>query len=137
MKQIYNPEEPTYEDVLRENGRLRGRLAREAQRTWLDGGVELGHADGKCIHVRKDAGIFRDLGGIEMLKGRIILDNGLEAAFTLGNATEAALEQEAAEVRRVTGYMDYTLADELAAKLKGAVRKMSPPDSSRTGTKKK
>ena len=27
MKQIYNPEEPTYEDVLRENGRLRGRLA--------------------------------------------------------------------------------------------------------------
>lgn len=26
MKQIYNPEEPTYEDVLRENGRLRGRL---------------------------------------------------------------------------------------------------------------
>lgn len=27
MRQIYNPEEPTYEDVLRENGRLRGRLA--------------------------------------------------------------------------------------------------------------
>lgn len=27
MKQIYNPKEPTYEDVLRENGRLRGRLA--------------------------------------------------------------------------------------------------------------
>ena len=27
MKQIYDPEEPTYEDVLRENGRLRGRLA--------------------------------------------------------------------------------------------------------------
>lgn len=26
MRQIYNPEEPTYEDVLRENGRLRGRL---------------------------------------------------------------------------------------------------------------
>ena len=72
-----------------------------------------------------------------MLKGRIVLDNGLEAAFTLGNATEAALEQETAEVRRVTGYMDYTLADELAAKLKGAVRKMSLPESSRTGTKKK
>lgn len=27
MRQIYGPEEPTYEDVLRENGRLRGRLA--------------------------------------------------------------------------------------------------------------
>ncbi len=27
MKQIYDPNEPTYEDVLRENGRLRGRLA--------------------------------------------------------------------------------------------------------------
>ena len=26
MRQIYNPEELTYEDVLRENGRLRGRL---------------------------------------------------------------------------------------------------------------
>ena len=43
-----------------------------------------------------------------MLRGRIILDNGLEAAFTLSNAVEAALEQGAAEVRRVTGYMDYT-----------------------------
>lgn len=72
-----------------------------------------------------------------MLKGRIILDNGLEAAFTLGNAVEAALEQEAAEVRRVTGYMDYTLADELAAQLKSAVHKTSLPDGSRTGTKKK
>lgn len=72
-----------------------------------------------------------------MLKGRIILDNGLEAAFTLGNATEAALEQEAAEVRRVTGYMDYTLADELMAQLKSAVHKSSLPESSRTGTKKK
>ena len=58
-----------------------------------------------------------------MLKGRIILDNGLEAAFTLGNATEAALEQEVAEVRRVTGYTGYTVADELAAQLKGALRK--------------
>lgn len=56
-----------------------------------------------------------------MLKGRIILDNGLEAAFTLGNATEAALEQEAAEVRRVTGYMGYTVADELAVQLKNAI----------------
>lgn len=27
MRQIYDPNEPTYEDVLRENGRLRGRLA--------------------------------------------------------------------------------------------------------------
>lgn len=27
MRQIYSPEEPTYEDVLKENGRLRGRLA--------------------------------------------------------------------------------------------------------------
>lgn len=36
MRQIYDPEEPTYEDVLKENGRLRGRLAREAQRPWLD-----------------------------------------------------------------------------------------------------
>lgn len=27
MRQIYSPEEPSYEDVLRENGRLRGRLA--------------------------------------------------------------------------------------------------------------
>lgn len=72
-----------------------------------------------------------------MLKGRIILDNGLEAAFTLGNATEAALEQEAAEVRRVTGYMGYTVADELAAQLKSAVHKTSLPDGSRTGTKKK
>lgn len=72
-----------------------------------------------------------------MLKGRIILDNGLESAFTLGNAPESALEQEAAEVRRVTGYMGYTVADELAAQLKGAVHKMSLPESSRTGTKKK
>ena len=59
-----------------------------------------------------------------MLKGRIILDNGLEAAFTLGNAVEAALEQEAAEVRRVTGYMEYTVADELAAQLKSTVREL-------------
>ena len=27
MRQIYSPEEPSYEDVLRENDRLRGRLA--------------------------------------------------------------------------------------------------------------
>ena len=27
MQQIYDPNEPTYEDVLKENGRLRGRLA--------------------------------------------------------------------------------------------------------------
>ena len=72
-----------------------------------------------------------------MLKGRIILDNGLEAAFTLGNAAEAALEQEAAEVRRVTGYMDYTVADELMAQLKSAVHKSGLPESSRTGSKKK
>lgn len=36
MRQIYDPEEPTYEDVLKENGRLRGRLAEKAQRPWLD-----------------------------------------------------------------------------------------------------
>ena len=58
-----------------------------------------------------------------MLKGRIILDNGLESAFTLGNAVEAALEQEAAEVRQVTGFADYTVADELVVQLKGALRK--------------
>ena len=58
-----------------------------------------------------------------MLKGRIILDNGLESAFTLSNAVEAALEQEAAEVRRVTGFADYTVADELVVQLKGALRK--------------
>jgi hypothetical protein len=68
-----------------------------------------------------------------MLKGRIILDNGLEAAFTLGNEAEATLEQEVAEVRRVTGYVFYTVADELMAQLKGAVHKMSLPDSRRTG----
>ena len=70
-----------------------------------------------------------------MLRGRIILDNGLEAAFTLGSAAEAALEQEAAEVRRVTGYMGYTVADELAAQLKSAVHKTSLPDGSRTGSR--
>lgn len=72
-----------------------------------------------------------------MLRGRIILDNGLEAAFVLGNATEAALEQEAAEVRRVTGCMGYTVADELMAQLKSAVHKSSLPDSRRTGPDKK
>ncbi len=58
-----------------------------------------------------------------MLKGRIVLDNGLESAFTLSNAVEAALEQEVAEVRRVTGFADYTVADELVVQLKGALRK--------------
>ena len=28
MRQIYSPEEPSYEDVLRENGRLRGNWPR-------------------------------------------------------------------------------------------------------------
>lgn len=60
-----------------------------------------------------------------MLKGRIILDNGLESAFTLGNATEAALEQEAAEIRRVTGYTEYTIADELMNQLKSAVIRLT------------